>query len=85
MEIFSPLDGALVPTPERMAELHAEIDAKNEADRLANEERAAHRRHLDDVRRERAERPHYELATRCAGCAAELIVEVPQPYCDDCK
>lgn len=56
-----------------------------EEDRRADDERAEDLRNLDRTRREREDRPHYELACRCAGCNTELIVEVPQPYCDDCR
>jgi hypothetical protein len=60
-------------------------EATLEEDQAADDERAADLRELDRMDREREGIPHYEVRATCAGCGTELLIEVPQPYCDDCK
>lgn len=54
-------------------------------DRAADEERAEDLREIERAEREREGIPHFEIKTRCAGCATELVVLVPAAYCDRCR
>jgi hypothetical protein len=60
-------------------------EATRDEDQDADDERAEDLRELERRRREREDQPHYEVRATCAGCGTELIIQVPQPYCDDCK
>jgi hypothetical protein len=60
-------------------------EATWEEDQDADEERAQDLREPERREREREDRPHYEVRANCAGCGTELIVEIAQPYCNDCK